>query len=81
MAAHLLSMRSRYDEGSLLFGGPFTSELGGIALLEAASPGDAASIMDADPAVASGLMVYCISEVKPFFDAFSKQAWSSPTSK
>ena len=80
LGAHLGRMRRRYDEGSLLFGGRFASGFGGVALLEAESSAAAAAIMDADPAVAAGLMTYRLHEVRPFFDAFAGQAWSPPAS-
>ena len=76
MQAHLASMRRRYDDGALLFGGPYRSGFGGMALLEADSAADAAAIMDADPAVMAGILAYNIADVRPYFDAIAGRAWS-----
>lgn len=78
IGAHLGKMRRRFDEGSWLFGGPFASGFGGITLSGAESLADAAAIMDADPAVVAGLMVYRRHGVRPFFDAFAGRAWLPP---
>jgi len=76
MLAHLRTMRERYDEGSVLFGGPFRSIDGGIVLLEAPDRLAAKSVMDADPAVAAGILDYNLFEVRVFFDAVAGEAWS-----
>jgi uncharacterized protein YciI len=75
MLAHLHAMRRRYDEGSVLFGGPFRTGDGGIVLIEAPSRPDARSIMDEDPAVSAGVMDYTLFEVRPFFDVIAGEAW------
>jgi uncharacterized protein YciI len=77
MLAHLHSMRRRYDEGSVLFGGPFrTGEGGGIVLIEAPSRPDARAIMEQDPAVNAGILDYTLFEVRPYFDVISGDAWT-----
>jgi uncharacterized protein YciI len=76
LGEHLRYMRGRYDEGSLLFGGPYADEPAGIALLETPSREQASAIMESDPAIRTGLMVFRLSDVRPFFDAFSGKAWS-----
>ncbi len=76
MLAHLRAMRERYDEGAVLFGGPFRSNDGGIVLMEAAGRREAKAIMDGDPAVSAGILDYSLFEVRPYFDAISGDAWS-----
>ncbi len=76
MLAHLHAMRQRYDEGSVLFGGPFRTAEGGIVLIEAPGRLDAKSILDRDPAVGAGVLDYTLMEVRPYFDAISGEAWA-----
>src|SRR5208337_3380522 len=68
MLAHLHAMRRRFDEGSVLFGGPFRSSDGGIVLIEAPSRPGAKAIMDEDPAVSAGVLDYTLFEIRPYFD-------------
>jgi uncharacterized protein YciI len=68
--AHLVSMRRRFRDGSLLLGGPF-DRAGGIAVLQAENEVDARAIMDADPAVLAEVMVYELFELTAYFDAFT----------
>lgn len=76
MRAHLVAMRRHYDEGAVLFGGPFRSMDGGLVLIEAPSRMDARAIIDQDPAVAAGILDYNLFEIRPFFDIISGEAWS-----
>lgn len=76
MTAHLHAMREKYERGSVLFGGPFRQADGGIVLIEAQGRLEAKKLMDSDPAVAAGIMDYNLFEVRPYFDAFSGDAWS-----
>lgn len=76
MRAHLQAMRQRFDQGAVLFGGPFRSADGGIVLLEAGSRLEAKSIIESDPAVEAGILDYDLFEVRPYFDAISGDAWS-----
>ncbi len=76
MHAHLRAMRHRYDQGAVLFGGPFRSDDGGVVLIEAPTRLDAKSILDQDPAVSAGILDYNLFEVRPYFDAISGDAWS-----
>ena len=66
---HLAAMRSRYEEGSLLLGGPFDRG-GGIAVLDVAGELEARELMDADPGVVAGVMSYELHHLTAYFDAF-----------
>jgi uncharacterized protein len=66
---HLTSMRARYEEGSLLLGGPFDRG-GGIAVLDVADEAAARTLMDADPGVVAGVMSYELHRLTAYFDAF-----------
>lgn len=68
--AHLVSMRGLYDDGALLLGGPFARE-GGIAVLDVEDEAAAEALMDADPAVEAGVMVYELHRMRAYFDAFA----------
>jgi uncharacterized protein YciI len=68
--AHLATMRQRYDEGSLLLGGPFERD-GGIAILEVPDEAAAVELLTADPAVAAGVLTYTLHRMTAFFDAFA----------
>ena len=67
---HLVSMRRRFDEGTLLLGGPF-DEGGGIAVVEAVSEATAAQLLDSDPAVEAGVLSYQLHRLHAYFDAFA----------
>src|SRR3954451_16952042 len=54
---HLVAMRAQYDAGVLQLGGPFERG-GGIAVLDVEDEDAARAVMDADPAVRAGVMVY-----------------------
>lgn len=68
VGAHLVAMRDRYDAGELLLGGPFDHG-GGIAVLDVPDEAAARALMDADPAVRAGVMVYELRALRPIFDA------------
>jgi uncharacterized protein YciI len=74
--AHLSTMRQRYEEGSLLLGGPFERG-GGIAVLEVADEGAAVDLLAADPAVAAGVLTYTLHPMTAFFDAFASVSTES----
>ena len=57
--AHLAAMCRRFDEGSLLLGGPYASRTGGIAVLDVADFDAPRRLMDADPGVAAVLSPIC----------------------
>jgi uncharacterized protein YciI len=76
LLAHLQTMRARYVEGSLVFGGPFRDRDGGMAVMEARDAQHAGELMDRDAAVAAGLLTYQVVPMRPYFDAFSGSAWS-----
>jgi RimJ/RimL family protein N-acetyltransferase/uncharacterized protein YciI len=67
---HLESMRDRFDEGSLLLGGPF-EEGGGIAVLEACDAAAAARLLEADPAVRAGVLSFELHRLHAYFDAYA----------
>jgi len=79
MLAHLQAMRRRYEEGTVLFGGPFRTGDGGIVLLEAPSRLDAKTVLESDPAVGAGVLDYTLFEVRPYFDVIAGEAWLSKT--
>jgi uncharacterized protein YciI len=64
---HLAAMRQHYDAGVLQLGGPFDHG-GGIAVLDVRDEAAARAVMDADPAVLAGVMVYEIRALRPVFD-------------
>jgi len=67
---HLASMRRHFETGVLLLGGPFDRG-GGIAVLDVAEETAATAIMDADPAVAAGVLTYTLHAHHAYFDAFT----------
>ncbi|NNN09571.1 MAG: hypothetical protein HKL85_10320 [Acidimicrobiaceae bacterium] len=71
MDAHLASMRRRYDEGSLLLGGPYEGHHAGIAVLEVNDMRHATIIMNEDPGVVAGVLVYELRQHVSIFDAFA----------
>lgn len=79
MDAHLAAMGNRYDEGQLLIGGPFENAPGGVAVLDAPDLSAAQSIMDSDPAVVAGVLIYQLRVVRAYFDAFSRLRTAGPT--
>jgi uncharacterized protein YciI len=68
---HLAAMRDRYDEGRLLLGGPFTDPSGGIAVLDVEDEAAAVALMEADPGVRAGVLVYTLHAMRAYFDAFT----------
>ena len=69
IADHLVAMGRRFDEGSLLLGGPFDRD-GGIAVLDVEDRAAANTLMDADPAVVAGVLVYEVYALTAYYDAF-----------
>jgi hypothetical protein len=63
-------MCRRFDEGALLLGGPF-DDGGGIAVIEAADEMAAENLLEADPAVAAGVLSYRMHRLHAYFDAFA----------
>jgi uncharacterized protein YciI len=70
ISEHLESMRRLYREGKLLLGGPFERG-GGIAVFDVADEQSAVALMDADPAVSTGVMTYKLHALRPYFDEFA----------
>jgi uncharacterized protein YciI len=69
--AHLAYMRARFDDHSLVMGGPLATAMSGIAVLEVPDLSAAEAFAQADPGVAAGVLVYEVDEWRPFFDALS----------
>jgi len=67
---HLAAMRRRFDQGSLLLGGPFEGG-GGIAVLDVGDEDEARRLLDSDPAVCAGVLGYELHPLLAYFDAFS----------
>ena len=78
--AHLVAMRERFDAGQLLLGGPF-DEGGGIAVLDVPDEAAARAVMEADPAVRAGVMIYEIKALRPIFDAASGVRTDGPVAQ
>jgi len=68
---HLEAMRRHYDTGVLELGGPFDLG-GGIAVLNVKDEQTAHAVMEADPAVQAGVMIYEIRALRPVFDAVAQ---------
>ena len=79
--AHLAAMCRRFDEGSLLLGGPYASHTGGIAVLDVADFDAARRLMDADPGVAAEVMTYRLETVVAYFDAFTGERTTATASE
>lgn len=71
--AHLSSMRRRFEEGTLLLGGPF-DRAGGIAVWDAEDVDHARRLIEADPAVVAEVMSYELYALTAYFDAFAHHA-------
>ena len=71
MNEHLAFMRARFDDGSLLVGGPLATEESGLALFEAADLTTARTLVGRDPAAQTGVLVYELHQLLPYFDALS----------
>ena len=54
---HLAYMRTLQGQGTLLLGGPFLDDAGGLIVVHAESMAEAEALMRADPAVQDGVMV------------------------
>jgi uncharacterized protein YciI len=78
MTDHLHSMQHRFDEGSLLLGGPF-DDTGGIAVLDVADAASATALLNNDPAVASGHLTYKLHLLLAYFDALTEPEQTSPS--
>jgi uncharacterized protein YciI len=71
MNEHLAFMRARFDDGSLLIGGPLATEVSGLALFEAADLTTARHLVGRDPAARAEVLVYELHQLLPYFDALS----------
>lgn len=70
LAEHLAYMRSLLAQESLMFGGPFLDDSGGVIAIDAASMADAMAVRDADPAVRDGVMLADVRPWKPLARAW-----------
>lgn len=57
LQAHLAYMKSLSAAGTLMLGGPFVDDLGGLIVVAAAGADEARAIYEADPAVRDRVMV------------------------
>lgn len=57
LQAHLDYMRSLQGQGTLLLGGPFLDDTGGLIVVQAEDAAQAEALMRADPAIRDGVMV------------------------
>jgi uncharacterized protein YciI len=73
-------MGRRFDEGSLLLGGPFESHSGGVAVLDVPDLDTARWLMDTDPAVAAGVVTYRLETVLTYFGAFAGERTTTTAS-
>jgi uncharacterized protein YciI len=71
MNEHLAFMRARFDDGTLLVGGPLATEESGFALLAAPDLTTARNLVDQDPAARADVLVYELHRLLPYFDAMS----------
>jgi uncharacterized protein YciI len=68
---HLAFMRERFDEGTLLVGGPLATDESGLALFEAVDLTTASNLVGQDPAARADVLVYELHQLLPYFDALS----------
>jgi uncharacterized protein YciI len=71
MNEHLAFMRARFDEGTLLVGGPLATSTSGFALLEAADLTAAGALVGQDPAAQAEVLRYELHQLLPYFDVHS----------
>jgi len=57
LQAHLAYMRALVASKTLIFGGPFLDDSGGLIVVDVASPQDASKLAQNDPAVLEQIMV------------------------
>jgi uncharacterized protein len=62
-------LAEQYKAETLVFGGPFLDDSGGLAVFQVASREQLEKILQSDRAVQSGLLDY---EVRPYFLGFSR---------
>lgn len=65
---HGAYMKSLFDDGRLVAGGPMTDTGGGLAIIRVASAEEAKKVLAADPAIVSGIFT---AEVHPWAPQFS----------
>ena len=75
LGAHLYRLRQAYDQGVVIFGGPFLSGFESVVLLEAGSRAEAEHFIGNDPAVAAGLFNTRLEQVRTVIDGFAGRAW------
>jgi len=57
LQGHLAYMRTLQGQGTLVLGGPFLDDAGGLIVVKAEGVAQAEALMRADPAVQDGVMV------------------------
>lgn len=74
--AHLAYMQELRDSGQLMLGGPFKDDSGAFGIVKAESVDQARALVEADPAVESGLVMV---EVRPWhpvvIEAMQPRPW------
>jgi hypothetical protein len=53
-------LHSRFEDETLVLGGPFLDDSGGISVYRHASEEELVTLLDTDPTIASGLQIYAI---------------------
>lgn len=71
LLAHLDHMRSLFDQGRVLLGGPEDHGHAGFVLLDTADVAEAEALMAADPCVQAGIFRFRLHRLTPYFDRFA----------
>jgi uncharacterized protein len=67
LGPHAAYMQRLFSEGRLIAGGQFMSGEGGMAVLVAANADEARAMLEADPAITSGIFVATLEQWRPRF--------------
>lgn len=69
MEQHLRYMKELFDRGSLILGGPYDPDRGGIAVFDTETFAEAQSLADGDPANQADVIGYRLERLHTVFDA------------
>ena len=69
---HVGYMMGLMEKGVLLYGGPYTDDTGGMAVVRVANLDEARTIAENDPAVRSGLFVFVLKAWRTPFNAVER---------
>lgn len=75
LGPHGAYMKSLFEKKTVLAGGPFGTEAGGLAIVSAANPTEAKALLDADPAVVAGIFS---AEVRPWTPIYAALEMKKP---